>query len=143
MFGGRRHFRELQRNNEERIASNILASRLRDLVANGLLTRDDPGPGRQVTYRLTEAAIQLVPVLAELGWWGLNHRPTTDALRIRAQVLYQGGRPMWEAFMDELRSDHLGVPTQGHDGPRISERLHQAVADVSDDDRHPRRPGTW
>jgi len=33
MFGDRRHFRDLQRSNEEGIASNVLASRLRDLGA--------------------------------------------------------------------------------------------------------------
>ena len=75
MFGDRRHFRTLQRESEEGIASNILASRLRDLVAADLLTRDNVGSGRRAAYSLTESAIQLVPVLAELGWWGLQHRP--------------------------------------------------------------------
>lgn len=131
MFGDRRHFRDLQRNNEEGIASNILASRLRDLVANGLLSRDHPGPGRPVTYRLTDAAIELVPVLAELGWWGLRHRPTTDALRIRAQVLYEGGRPLWDEFMAELRSRHLGKPSAATGRPTVLERLSQAVDNVS------------
>jgi DNA-binding HxlR family transcriptional regulator len=36
----------------------------------GLLTRDDARPGQRATYSLTEAAIQLVPVLTELGTWG-------------------------------------------------------------------------
>ncbi len=137
MFGDRRHFRELHRNNEEGIATNILAGRLRDLVADGLLTRDDPGPGRAVTYTLTEPAIQLVPVLAELGWWGLNHRPTTDALRVRAQLLYEGGRPMWHDFMDELRAHHLGQPAIERDRPSVGEQLNRAAAQLDhggDDD---------
>lgn len=129
MFGDRRHFRELQRNNEEGIASNILASRLRDLVDHGLLTRDDPGPGRTVTYSLAEPAIELVPVLAELGWWGLRHRPTTDALRVRAQLLYEGGRPMWEDFMAELRTRHLDAPPADPDSPSVTERLNRAAAE--------------
>src|SRR5918911_2407916 len=70
MFGNRRHFRVLQERSEERIASNILADRLRRLVAAGLLTRADVGRGRRATYSLTEAAIELVPVLAALGEWG-------------------------------------------------------------------------
>lgn len=127
MFGDRRHFRELQRNNEEGIASNILASRLRSLVDHGLLTRDEPGPGRTVTYSLTEPAIQLVPVLAELGWWGLQHRPTTDALRIRAQLLYEGGRPMWEDFMNELRTHHLGAPLSDGNTLSVADRLNRAA----------------
>jgi DNA-binding HxlR family transcriptional regulator len=86
MFGDRRHFRTLQRESEESIASNILASRLRDLVAADLLTREDVGSGRRAAYSLTESAIQLVPVLAELGWRGLQHRPTTEPPRARARI---------------------------------------------------------
>ncbi len=71
MFGNRRHFRELLAGSEEGIASNILADRLKRLVSAGLLTREDVGPGRRAAYSLTEASIQLVPVFAELGEWGL------------------------------------------------------------------------
>ncbi|QFZ24544.1 transcriptional regulator [Saccharothrix syringae] len=110
MFADRRHFRALQRESEEGIASNILASRLRNLVAAGLLTHDDPGAGRRATYSLTEASIALVPVLAELGWWGLQHRPTTPELRVRAERLHEGGPPMWQAVMEDLRERHLDRP---------------------------------
>ena len=41
MFGNRCHFREVTAGSEECIATNILASRLKQLVAAGLLTRDD------------------------------------------------------------------------------------------------------
>lgn len=133
IFGDRRHFRELHRNNQEGIATNILASRLRDLVTDGLLTRDHPGPGRSVTYSLTEAAIQLVPVLAELGWWGLKHRPTTDALRIRAELLHEGGRQMWEEFMAELRAQHLGDQVSVGSKPSVRDRLNRAAAERAKD----------
>ena len=39
MFGNRRHFRELIAGSEEGIATNILASRLKQLVVAGLLTQ--------------------------------------------------------------------------------------------------------
>jgi DNA-binding HxlR family transcriptional regulator len=110
MFGNRRHFRELLAGSEEGIASNILAHRLRHLVGAGLLTRAQARPGQRATYSLTEPAIQLVPVLAELGAWGTRHRPTTPALAVRAELLAEGGRPMWDRFMDELREIHLGIP---------------------------------
>ncbi|HEX5263440.1 MAG TPA: helix-turn-helix domain-containing protein, partial [Phenylobacterium sp.] len=43
MFGNRRHFRELLMQSEEGIASNILAARLKQLQATGLVSRrDDP-----------------------------------------------------------------------------------------------------
>ena len=84
MFGNRRYFRELLAGSEEGIASNILADRLKRLVSAGLSTREDAGPGRRAAYSLTEASIQLVPVFAQLGEWGLHHRPTTKRLRVRA-----------------------------------------------------------
>ena len=130
MFGDRRHFRTLQRESEEGIASNILAARLRDLTAAGLLTRDDPGPGRRATYSLTEPAIQLVPVLAELGWWGLRHRPTTEDLRVRAQLMHDGGPQLWDDFMAELRQRHLGVPSPHTGRPSATERLNAAYAEA-------------
>jgi len=128
MFGDRRHFRTLQRESEEGIASNILASRLRDLVAAGLLIREDAGRGRRATYSLTEAAIELVPVLIELGLWGLRHRPTTATLRVRAQLLHAGGPQMWSDFMDELRERHLGIPQPPTDRAPVGAALDAAYA---------------
>jgi DNA-binding HxlR family transcriptional regulator len=130
MFGNRRHFRDLQTRSQERIASNILADRLRRLVAGGLLTREDVSRGRRATYSLTEAAIELVPVMAALGSWGLRHRPTTPALRVRAELLADGGPELWQDFMDELRTEHLGAPAPPADRPRASERLAAAYAEA-------------
>ena len=109
VFGDRRYFRELQAGSIEGIASNILADRLKRLVKSGLLTREDTRPGQRARYSLTEPAIQLVPVFAQLGSWGLRHRPTSRALRVRAELLEQGGPALWHEFMDELRRTHLGA----------------------------------
>ncbi|MBS0640746.1 MAG: helix-turn-helix transcriptional regulator [Proteobacteria bacterium] len=112
MFGNRRHFRELLGQSQERIASNVLADRLKRLVAVGLLSRrDDPTHRQKAVYSLTEPAIQLVPLLAQMGAWGRRHRPVTPELSIRAELLEQGGPVLWEAFMAELRSVHLGTPS--------------------------------
>ena len=111
MFGNRRHYRELLTKSEEGIASNILADRLKRLVAGGLLSkRDDPSHRQKAIYSLTEASIELVPLLAQMGAWGRRHTPVSEELSIRAQLLEEGGPPMWEAFMDELRALHLGAP---------------------------------
>src|SRR5437899_908412 len=103
MFGNRRHFRELLTRSEEGIASNILADRLKRLLEAGLLTkRDDPSHRQKAIYSLAEPAIQLVPLLAQMGAWGRRHTPVSEELSIRAQLLEEGGPPMWEAFMAEL-----------------------------------------
>ena len=110
MFGDRRHYRDLLNNSEEGIASNILADRLRKLVAAGLLsTGRDPAHKQKTLYSLTEPAIALVPLLAQMGAWGRRFTPATRELSIRARLLEEGGPEMWEAFMAELRSLHLGA----------------------------------
>ena len=112
MFGNRGHYRELLTQSEEGIASNILADRLKRLVEAGLLSRrDDPTHKQKAIYRLTEPAIQLVPLLAQMGAWGRRHTPASEALSVRAQLLEEGGPSMWEALQAELRSLHLGAPS--------------------------------
>jgi len=111
MFGNRRHFRELLNASDEGIASNILADRLKKLTDSGLLSKtDDPSHKQKAIYSLTEPAIQLLPLLAAIGAWGRRHLPTTPDFAIRAQMLEEGGAPLWEDFMAELRHLHLGQP---------------------------------
>jgi DNA-binding HxlR family transcriptional regulator len=111
MFGNRRYFGDILRSSNEHIASNILADRLSRLVAAGLLSRaDDPSHKQKARLSLTEAAIELVPLLAHMGAWGRRHTPASQELSIRAQILEEGGPRMWNSFMTELRHLHLGTP---------------------------------
>jgi DNA-binding HxlR family transcriptional regulator len=126
IFGGRRHFRDLLANSEEGIATNILSSRLKALVAGGLISHEENGRGRRSTYSLTEAGIQTVPVMVVLGSWGLRHRETTAELAVRARLLEEGGPPLWEDLMDELREIHLGVPRPHPERPSASQALQTA-----------------
>jgi DNA-binding HxlR family transcriptional regulator len=130
MFGNRRHYRDLLNNSEEGIASNILADRLRKLTEGGLLsTRPDPTHKQKTIYSLTEPAIQLVPLLAEMGAWGRRFTPASRELSIRAQLLEEGGRDMWNAFMAELRSLHLGAEAPERSVIReLTEAYRNAVA---------------
>jgi DNA-binding HxlR family transcriptional regulator len=110
MFGSRRHYRDLLNNSEEGIASNILADRLKRLVNAGLLSTDlDPTHKQKTIYSLTEPAIQLVPMLAIMGAWGVRYTPASRELSLRAKLLDAGGPSMWDVFMDELRHIHLGA----------------------------------
>lgn len=126
VFGARRHYRELLTQSEEGIASNILASRLKKLVAQGMLTREPDDTHKQkAIYSLTEASIELVPVLAALGSWGLKWQPASPELSVRAELLQDGGPELWERFMDDLRAEHLGRPRTA-DGPTVRDELQQA-----------------
>jgi DNA-binding HxlR family transcriptional regulator len=111
MFGNRRHFRTLLTHSEEGIASNVLADRLKRLVAAGLITKaDDPTHRQKAIYSLAEPAIQLVPLLAHMGAWGSRHTAASETLSVRAHLLKDGGPTLWAAFEDELRHIHLGAP---------------------------------
>ena len=117
MFGNRRHFRELLNRSEERIASNILAARLKRLVSLGLITKlDDPSHSQKAIYSLTEPAIQLVPMIAMIGAWGRRHLPVSEDLSIRAELLEKGGPALWDDFMNDLRNIHIADPIGGANG---------------------------
>jgi hypothetical protein len=79
-------------------------------VAAGLLTRDDARRGQRAAYSLTEAGIQVLPVMAALGSWGLAHRHGEHRLRVRAELLRDQGPELVTALIDELRELHLEVP---------------------------------
>lgn len=131
IFGDFRRFRELQANSMERIASNVLADRLKRLVTAGLLTRaGDPSHKQKAIYSLTESAIQLVPLLAHMGAWGRRHMPVTRELAIRAELLEQGGPALWEEFMDELREKHLGLARAVRPETSVLQRLTAAYEAV-------------
>lgn len=110
-FENRRTYGTLLEKNEEGIASNILASRLKHLTASGLLTRSpDPHHKQKGIYALTEAAIQLVPLISQLASWGIRHTNSSKDGSARAELLEKGGASLWNALMDELRHLHLGAP---------------------------------
>ncbi len=74
---GKRYYQELM-SSPERIASNILADRLKKLEAAGLIIRQayQQRPARY-EYLLTEKGKGLKPVLKALIAWGQEHYPGT------------------------------------------------------------------
>jgi len=83
MLGGSSTFKEFQ-NSHERIASNILADRLRDLAANGIIgAKRDPGDGRKLIYFLTPKGIDLAPVLTEMVLWAARHEQTGNQALVK------------------------------------------------------------
>jgi len=68
----------------EGIATNILADRLRKLVAYGIITAEpDPSDGRKVIYSLTAKGIDLAPVLTEMVLWAAAHEDTGNQALVR------------------------------------------------------------
>jgi len=69
---------------DEGIATNILAARLRKLVAHGIVTAEpDPSDGRKQIYLLTAKGIDLAPVLTEMVLWAAGHEDTGNQALVR------------------------------------------------------------
>jgi len=60
----------------ERIATNILASRLQVLEENGIIEKlDHPESKAKVLYRLTRKGIDLLPIMIEINLWAEKYFP--------------------------------------------------------------------
>lgn len=71
------------------IGTNVLASRLRDLEAHGILTRTTLAPpAASKVYELTDYGRDLEPVMHELGMWGA-----------RSLGPPSGGPPLFEGWL--------------------------------------------
>jgi DNA-binding HxlR family transcriptional regulator len=83
MLRGFRSYKEFLES-YERIATNILADRLRKLVAHGIITtQQDPSDGRKLIYLLTAKGIDLAPVLTEMVLWAAGHEDTGNQTLVR------------------------------------------------------------
>jgi DNA-binding HxlR family transcriptional regulator len=111
MFGGKRHFREMLLS-DERISSNVLADRLKMLTEHRILTKkDDPTHKQKAVYSLTEKGIALLPIIVQIGAWGSRYVPSSKKLDGRSKELIrelqEGGSPVWNRLMSDLRATHL------------------------------------
>lgn len=101
MLRGYRSFKEFLRS-DEKIASNILADRLRRLESHGIIaTERDDSDGRKVIYSLTAKGIDLAPVLAEMVLWAARYEQTGNQALVREmrsdkEKLIASVRQRWE-----------------------------------------------
>ena len=79
VFQRKQYFRDFLAS-PEKIASNILAARLKSLVSSGIISRrPDPANARKIIYELTEKGEDLIPALLELAHWGAKYDADTGA----------------------------------------------------------------
>src|ERR1700675_1788986 len=68
----------------ERIATNILADRLRKLETHGIIASEpDPSDGRKLIYSLTAKGLDLAPVLTEMVLWAAAHEDVGNQTLVR------------------------------------------------------------
>ena len=78
IFKSKQTFGEF-RKSEEKIATNILADRLKQLEANGIVEKTVAAGNRSsVIYSLTEKGKDLIPVMLEITAWSAKHDTKTN-----------------------------------------------------------------
>jgi len=108
MLRGARTYKEFMECYEG-IATNILADRLRKLIAYRIITTEpDPSDGRKVIYLLTTKGIDLAPVMTEMVLWAAAHEDTGNQALVRQmredkEKVIAGVRQRW-ANRHSLRS---------------------------------------
>jgi len=103
LFKGKRNYIEFLESGEK-IATNVLADRLKRLEANGVIVRnDDPGNRKKVIYSLTDKGMDLLPMLLEMISWGAKYDEKTAAP---------------QEFLRRLRKDRTGLTDEITSGLR-------------------------
>jgi len=119
MIRGLKTFKDFEQSGEK-IATNILADRLRKLERAGIITaRPDKLDGRRVNYHLTPKGIDLAPVLLELLIWGGRHEknglpaPLIAKMETNRQEVLAEVRRRWrEGDSTPLFSSYLALGPQ-------------------------------
>ena len=106
MFTDKRSYGELQ-SSEEKIATNILASRLQSLEANGLIRKaSDPNNARRSLYFLTEKGIDLLPVIIELRQWMEKHDADAEGCTNALKLTDKDREKVLDSYKKKLKAAH-------------------------------------
>ena len=101
MLLGAKSFKDFL-NGYEKIATNVLAGRLKRLQKFGIIAQQkDPADRRKINYVLTQKGIDLAPVLTEMVLWAAAHEKTENpklvaALRKDKHAVNQKIRAQWQ-----------------------------------------------
>jgi DNA-binding HxlR family transcriptional regulator len=105
MVRGFRTYKEFLESHE-RIATNILADRLRKLESNGIIAVEpDPSDGRKSIYSLTPKGIDLAPVLTEMVLWAAAHENTGNQQLVKQM---QKGKEQFIARVRQSLAEKTG-----------------------------------
>ncbi|MDF3818425.1 helix-turn-helix domain-containing protein [Leptospira sp. 96542] len=112
LFRGKKTYGEFLRS-EEGFATNILASRLKSLDEDGILTKSkNPEDARKDIYSLSEKGIDLVPMLFEMMLWSSKYDPESEAKRIKKLIamIEKDNRKISEKIKNKLRKGEAIFP---------------------------------
>ena len=89
---------------EEKIATNILASRLLTLEENGVIKKfDHPDSKAKVLYRLTEKGIDLLPLMIEINLWANKYFSLPEERKAMLKEVKKDKEKFIKASIRELK----------------------------------------
>lgn len=93
---------------DEKIATNILASRLLMLEENGIISKQDhPDSKAKVLYKLTEKGINLLPLLIEINLWAEKYSEIPESQKIILNEVKKDKVGFIEEKIEELKREVL------------------------------------
>jgi DNA-binding HxlR family transcriptional regulator len=91
---------------DEKIATNILASRLQTLEENKIITKSNhPDSKAKVLYKLTQKGIDLLPVMIEINLWAEKY----FTIPTERKVMLKEVKKDKEAFIKTAKNDLMKV----------------------------------
>ncbi len=115
---GQRRFGEFQKSTGA--AKNILAVRLQNLVAHGVMRMEPAADGAHQEYVLTDKGFDLFPLLVAFAQWGETH-------------FFEPGEPRIEILDRETQQKLPRLEVRAADGRRMS--VKDAALQVPGDER--------
>lgn len=89
---------------EEKIATNILASRLQTLEDNKVIEKlDHPDSKAKVLYRLTQKGIDLLPLMIEINLWASKYLDLPEEGKIILKEVKKGKDKFIKSWIKELK----------------------------------------
>ncbi|MFC3151388.1 winged helix-turn-helix transcriptional regulator [Litoribrevibacter euphylliae] len=102
MFKGRKYYHEFMEAGEG-ISTNVLATRLADLEANGIISKaKDPKKGSRYIYTLTQKGIELMPMMLAMMDWAEKYDDATEVPREFIEKLRSDPAKLQQELLDKL-----------------------------------------
>ncbi len=113
IFLGKRHFNELLAS-REKMASNILANRLKRLEEECVITKtQDTDHESKFIYELTPKGKELIPLILEIMVWGSKHAPNSDVPAELVRWVKKDRDGVAKAILESLKKKESFVHAHG------------------------------
>lgn len=95
---------------EEKIATNILATRLQMLESNGIITKlNHPDSKAKVLYQLTQKGIDLLPIMIEIHLWADKYSTIPPERNAIIKELKNNKEAFIKSYTKQLKKHQLNT----------------------------------